>query len=42
VKTLTIALSVAVAALALIEAIPRVAPTILLIGTVGSLVPSSM
>jgi MFS family permease len=34
-KTLTITLSIAVAALALIAAIPRVAPTILLIGTVG-------
>ena len=34
-NTLTVALSVAVVALALIGAIPRVAPAILLIGTVG-------
>jgi hypothetical protein len=34
-RTLTITLSIAVAALALIATIPRVAPTILLIGTVG-------
>ena len=33
--TLTVSLSVAVVALALIDAIPRVAPAILLIGTVG-------
>jgi len=35
IRTLTISLSVAVVALALIDAIPRVAPAILLIGTVG-------
>jgi len=34
-NTLTVTLSIAVAALALIGAFPRVAPTILLIGTVG-------
>ncbi len=34
-RTLTVALSIAVLALALIGAIPRVAPAILLIGTVG-------
>ncbi len=34
-RTLTVALSIAVVALALIGAIPRVAPAILLIGTVG-------